>query len=102
MAVLADAKASDPDSVLVFPSVGGKELTDVALSRTFRRLGINGTIHGLRSSFRDWSAETGQPREVAEAALAHVVPGIEGAYFRSDLFKLRRKLMDDWSVYLNS
>ena len=102
MALLADAKASDPDSVLVFPSIGGKELTDVALSRTFRRLGINGTIHGLRSSFRDWAAETGQPREVAEAALAHVVGGTEAAYFRSDLFQRRRKLMDEWAAFLNS
>ena len=102
MAVLADAKASDPDSVLVFPSVGGKELTDVALSRTFRRLGINGTIHGLRSSFRDWAAETGQPREVAEAALAHKVGGVEGSYFRSDLFQRRRKLMDEWGAFISA
>ena len=54
----------------------------------------------MRSSFRDWAAETGQPREIAEAALAHTVGGVEGAYFRSDLFAKRRRLMDDWAGYL--
>ena len=59
------------------------------------------TVHGFRSSFRDWCAETGKPRELAEAALAHVVAGVEGAYFRSDLFERRRQLMADWALYLN-
>ncbi|WP_420615789.1 hypothetical protein [Candidatus Palauibacter sp.] len=59
--------------------------------------------HGFRSSFRDWAvAETDQPREVAEAALAHKVRNqVEGAYRRADLFKRRRILMDDWAAYLN-
>ena len=57
-------------------------------------------MHGMRSSFRDWAAETGQPREIAEAALAHTVGGVEGAYFRSDLFAKRRRLMDRWAGYL--
>ena len=52
-------------------------------------------------SFRDWCAETGTPREIAEAALAHTVGGTEGSYFRSDLFDLRRRLMDDWAGYLS-
>ena len=59
------------------------------------------TVHGLRSTFRDWCAETGKPREIAEAALAHVVPGVEGAYFRSDLFERRRRLMDQWAAYVS-
>lgn len=58
------------------------------------------TVHGLRSSFRDWAAETGVDRTVAEAALAHKVGGVEGAYFRSDLFERRRRVMQDWSAYL--
>ena len=57
------------------------------------------TVHGLRSTFRDWCAETGKPREIAEAALAHVVPGVEGAYFRSDLFERRRRLMAQWGDF---
>ena len=56
----------------------------------------------LRSSFRDWAAEeTDHPREVIEAALAHVVQNkVEAAYARSDLFERRRRLMDDWADYL--
>ena len=58
--------------------------------------------HGFRSSFRDWAAEeTDHPREVIEAALAHVVGNkVEAAYARSDLFERRRRLMDDWGAYL--
>ena len=58
--------------------------------------------HGFRSSFRDWAAEeTDHPREVIEAALAHVVQNkVEAAYARSDLFGRRRLLMDDWAEYL--
>ena len=46
-------------------------------------------------------ADTGKPREIAEAALAHTVGGVEGAYFRSDLFERRRRLMADWAAYLS-
>ena len=58
--------------------------------------------HGFRSSFRDWAAEkTDHPREVIEAALAHVVQNkVEAAYARSDLFERRRRLMDEWAAYL--
>ena len=58
-------------------------------------------MHGFRSSFRDWCGENNTPREIAEASLAHTVPGVEGAYFRSDLLDPRRKLMDDWATYLS-
>ena len=62
---------------------------------------IAAVAHGFRSSFRDWAAEeTVHPREVIEAALAHVVQNkVEPAYARSDLFE-RRRLMDDWASYL--
>ena len=58
--------------------------------------------HGFRSSFRDWVAEeTDHPREVAEAALAHMVRNqVEAAYRRTDLFERRRRLMEDWAAYL--
>ena len=65
-------------------------MSDNTLSKLMRELEIEGTPHGFRSSFRDWCAETGKPRELAEAALAHTVKGVEGAYFRSDLFDARR------------
>ena len=56
----------------------------------------------VRSSFRDWAAEdTDHPREVIEAALAHVVQNrVEAAYRRTDLFERRRRLMGDWEAYL--
>ena len=64
---------------------------------------LPGAIGTLKSSFRDWAAEeTDHPREVIEAALAHVVRNqTEAAYARSDLFARRRRLMDDWAAYLD-
>ena len=57
--------------------------------------------HGSRSSFRDWCGDTGQPRVLAEAELAHRLPNtIEGAYVRTDLFGRRRELMDAWADYV--
>ena len=75
----------------------------MALSRLLTYLEIAGVPHGFRSSFRDWAAkETNQPREVAEAALAHAVRDkVEAAYARSDLFARRRQLMNEWAAYLN-
>lgn len=90
---------TDPDA-LVFPSVSGRTLADSLLSRLCKAAGIDGSPHGFRSSFRDWAADTGQPRELAEHALAHVVKGVEGAYQRSDLLDRRRALMDAWAEYI--
>ena len=88
---------------IVFPSIRGAALADSTLSKMLRDLRIDGVVHGFRSSFRDWAGDVGQPRELAEAALAHVVPNqAEAAYARSDLFERRRKLMDDWAAYIAS
>ena len=59
------------------------------------------TVHGFRSSFRDWCAEqTNFPREVAEAALGHVVgDSTERAYRRGDVLEKRRRLMEAWAAY---
>ena len=100
MQVLLEARDHRDGSDLVFPSQSGRALSDNTLSKLFRQNDIASTVHGLRSSFRDWCAESGQPREIAEAALAHVVGGVEGAYFRSDLYDRRRKLMQDWAQFL--
>ena len=88
---------------LVFPSQRGKALADARLSGVLHQLGIGAVPHGFCSSFRDWASErTDHPREVTEAALAHVVRNrTEAAYARSDLFERRRRLMDDWMSYLN-
>ncbi len=89
-------------SPLVFPSIAGKCLHDMALSGLLKNLKVAAVPHGFRSSFRDWAAEkTDHPREVIEAALAHVVGNkVEAAYARSDLFERRRLLMDDWAQYV--
>ena len=84
---------------LLFPSVQqGKQLSDMMLSGLLKDLEIAAVPHGFRSSFRDWAAEeTDHPREVIEAALAHVARNkVEAAYARSDMFERRRTLMDDW------
>ena len=59
------------------------------------------TVHGFRSTFRDWASEaTSFPREVAEAALAHTVGNaVEAAYRRGDLFEKRRLMMEAWATY---
>ena len=100
--VLAAAREIDDGSGLIFPSPFGRALGDLSLSKLLRTRGIAAVPHGFRSSFRDWAAETGVPGEVAEAALAHVVGGVEGAYFRSDLFERRRALMQAWADYLSA
>jgi len=67
-----------------------------------RRMGrADITAHGFRSTFRDWIAETtSTTREVAEMALAHVIPSkVEAAYRRGDLLEKRRALMDTWAGY---
>ena len=87
---------------LVFAREGGKPLADPQLRQLLQENGIAAVPHGFRSSFRDWAAdETDHPREVVEAALAHVVQNkVEAAYRRTDLFERRRRLMDDWAAYL--
>jgi integrase len=80
----------------------GKPLSNMALLTLLVRMGrSNLTVHGFRSTFRDWCAErTHFPREVAEHALAHSLPDkVEAAYRRSDLFEKRRRLMDTWARY---
>jgi integrase len=61
----------------------------------------NVTVHGFRSTFRDWAAEaTGHPNHVVEQALAHTISNaVEAAYRRGDLFEKRRQLMNDWAAF---
>lgn len=101
LAILAEARELDNGSKLVFPSPRGRQLTRVSIFNLLRLVGIQATAHGFRSSFRDWAAEeTDHPREVVEAALAHTVKGVEGAYRRTDYLEARRGLMAQWAVYL--
>ena len=100
--ILDRARKLDDGSPFVFTRGGAKPLSEKTLRRLLKKHEIAAVPHGFRSSFRDWAAEkTDHPREVVEAALAHVVQNkVEAAYRRTDLFERRRHLMNDWAVYL--
>ena len=99
MADLRDGKADG----FVFPGrKRGRALSNMAMLKLLERMERDDlTVHGFRSTFRDWAAErTNYPREVAEAALAHVIPDkVEAAYRRGDLFEKRRRLMNEWARF---
>jgi integrase len=93
--------------LLVFESEAkpGKPISDMSMTAVLRRMErANITVHGFRSTFRDWAGETtGFPREVIEAALAHGIKDkAEAAYARSDLFDKRRGLMEAWATAVGS
>lgn len=95
--VLAEAKS---DSPFVFPGPRGKPVARQSIGRALE--GTRATPHGFRSSFRNWCAETGVAREVAERALAHVVSNkVEAAYNRTDLLERRREVMEAWGRYVS-
>lgn len=105
-AVLTKVVGLDPS--FVFPStysaadgsVRGQSV--MVFKSLIRRMGRDGfTVHGFRSSFRDWASDSAHAeREVAEAALSHTVGSeVERSYARSDLFERRRNLMDAWGRY---
>ena len=102
MQILEEARKLGSGNPLVFTLGDRQPIFDKRLRRLLRKLEIRAVPHGFRSSFRDWAAEeTDYPREVVEAALAHVVRNkVEAAYRRTDLFERRRRLMDDWAAYL--
>ncbi len=103
LAILDEARSLGGDGDgLVFPSKRGKPVSATTLPKMLQQHGVAAVPHGFRSSFRDWAAEeTDHPREVIEAALAHVVQNkVEAAYARSDLFGRRRRLMDHWAAYV--
>ena len=89
----------------VFPgNRSGRPLSTMALEMLLRRMQVeNATVHGFRSAFRDWAGDATEfPRELAEAALAHVAGDqVERAYRRSDALERRRELMEAWAQYLD-
>jgi integrase len=87
---------------LVFPGLTTRRpLADRTVSEVLRPLGAGAfTVHGFRSCLRDWCGDATQfPREIAEAALAHTIGGVEAAYRRSDALDKRRALMDAWDKF---
>jgi integrase len=80
----------------------GKPISSMAMEMMLRRMKVqNATVHGFRSSFRDWAGnESSFPREIIEAALAHVIGDkAEQAYRRGDALEKRRRLMETWAAY---
>ncbi len=90
------------DSEIVFLAPKGGQLSDMTLTGVLRRMGINATAHGFRSTFRDWVAEkTNFPNEVAEMALAHTISNkSEASYRRGDLFQKRTEMMERWAEFI--
>jgi integrase len=96
------AMESMEGSDYIFPSpTRDGQLSHIVLQRVMAKLGASFTVHGFRSSLRDWAGdETSFPREVCEGVLAHVVSGVEGAYRRSDALEKRRTLLAAWANYI--
>jgi integrase len=89
-------------SEFVFPGMKAERpLSIMALEMVLRRMSLDATVHGFRSAFRDWHGQsTTFPREIAEAALAHLVGDeVERAYRRSDALEKRRALMKAWASF---
>ena len=107
MLAILEARKQTATGDLIFE--GGKEgvaISDTAMAKSLRAASADKTVtlHGLRSSFRDWAGDTtSHPREVAEAALAHAVgDAVEQAYRRGDALAKRRAMMEDWTNYCES
>lgn len=100
--VLNETKKLGSD--FLFPGQRGGKLSGMAMAMLLRRMGHVVTVHGFRSSFRDWAAEmTAFPHEVCEMALAHTIANkAEAAYRRGDVFDKRRMLMDEWAQFCSS
>jgi len=93
---------SQPDD-LIFPNSKGLPLSDMTLTKVMRDAKAPYTVHGFRSSFRDWAAEK-MPgmHDAAEAALAHVVQNkVERAYMRTKFIEMRRELLEAWAGYVS-
>jgi len=103
---LARQRPPGDDAPVIFAGPKrGKPLSNMAMLMLLRRMGRGElTVHGFRSTFRDWAAErTNFPAEVVEMALAHAVSDkVEAAYRRGDLFQKRRQLMADWAGFCNA
>lgn len=103
VALLRDLGPGEGDAI-AFTNPDGKPLSNMAMATLLKRMARTEiTVHGFRSSFRDWAGEaTAYPREVIEMALAHRVGNAtEAAYARGDLFEKRQRLMRDWASFLD-
>lgn len=100
ISLLSETPPEKRDGHLFQGAKAGKPLSNMAMMAVLRRMGFAGlTVHGFRSTFRDWAAEeTAFPRELAEKALAHAIRSeTEAAYQRGDLLKRRAEMMQEWA-----
>lgn len=104
-AAIAVLNQLDQSTTYIFPGRDqSKPLSDMSLTAVLRRMNRDDlTVHGFRSTFRDWAAETtAYPQHVAEMALAHTIGDkVEAAYRRGDLFTKRTRMMEDWARFCN-
>ena len=103
LAVLARVRETTTHHAVIFPNLTrGRQLSNMSMTKQLVRMNrADLTVHGFRSTFRDWAAErTNFPSEVVEMALAHAIGNkVEAAYRRGDLFEKRRRLMDAWGDF---
>ena len=87
---------------LVFPAPRGSQMSDATMSAVLKRMNVDATVHGFRSSFRDWCGDyTNYPRDLAEQCLAHGADDpVEAAYRRGDALERRREIMNAWSKFI--
>ncbi len=102
MILLRLAQVRDGSGLIFFGIKRGALLSDMTLTAVLRRMGRDDiSVHGFRSTFRDWAADNGKPADAAERALAHVIGNkVRAAYERTDLFDIRRTLMNEWASFL--
>ncbi len=101
--ILAIAKQRNPDSEYFF-SIKRSRVSNMLMLKLVKDMGLNITVHGFRSTFRDWVSErTDHSSELAEMALAHIIKNKnEAAYRRGDLLEKRKNLMQDWCNFCHS
>ena len=104
MGILLEARELSEGSGFVFPSSKrGRALSDTTISALLKANGVKCVPHGFRQSFRNFCAEEGHDRQLAELALSHV-PGdrTEASYLTTDALEKRRGLMAQWSRHVSS
>jgi integrase len=101
--IVREASAASDSDYVFGGHRHGRPVSPTALTMTLKRLEANATCHGFRSSFADWRGDaTRYPRELAEAALAHIIGDqTEAAYRRGDALERRREMMEAWSAFID-
>lgn len=101
LSVLRAARERHGSTGLVFVSPRNKQLDEASLRRVAKRIGMAGTVHGMRGAFKSWAMESGIDRAVAEFSLAHAFMGdVEKSYVKTDLLEQRRPVLEAFGAYV--